>query len=108
MDLINICTKPNSEYVWILHLKDHFPKFSILYALKSKKALEIAYYIGLFVRHLVVLEILQYNDGRVFKGALLVFFKTHNIKLIDGRLRTPSTERLVKQANPVIKDQLRK
>ena len=107
-DLIDIRIKLNGEYVWILHLKDHFPKFSILYTLKIKKAFEIAYYIGLFVCHLVVLEFLQYDNGRVFKGVLLVFHKKHNIKLIDRRLPTPITERLVEQANAVIKDKLRK
>ncbi len=107
-DLINICIKPDSEYVWILHLKDHFSKFSMLYTLKSKKASEIAYYIGLFVRHLGVLEILQCDNDREFKGALLVFHKKHNIKLINWRPRTPRTQGLVEQAHAVVKDKLRK
>ncbi len=50
-DLIDMRTKPNSEHVWILHLKDHFSKFSILYALMGRSASEITYYISLFVRH---------------------------------------------------------
>ena len=107
-DLIDMRTKPDGEYVWILHLKDYFSKFSMLYALKSKKASEIAYYIGLFVRHLGVPEIFQCDNGREFKGALLVFLKKHNIKLINGRPRTPRTQGLVEQANAVVKDKLRK
>ncbi len=107
-DLIDIRIKPDGEYVWILHLKDHFSKFSMLDALKSKKASEIAYYIRLFVRHLGVPEILQCDNGLDFKGALLVFLKKHNIKLINGRPCNPRTQGLVEQANAVVKDKLRK
>ena len=42
-DLIDMRTKPDGEHVWILHLKDHFSKFSMLYALTSKRASEITY-----------------------------------------------------------------
>lgn len=101
-------TKPDSKYIWILHLKEHFSKFSMLYALESKKASEIAYYIGLFVRHLGISEILQCDNGREFKGILLVFLKKHNIKLINGHPRTPCTQGLVEQANTVVKDKFRK
>ena len=94
-DLIDMHTKPDDEYVWILHLKDHFPKFSILYALKSKKASEIAYYIRLFVRHLGMPEILQCDNSREFKGTFLVFLKKHNIKLINGHPHTPCIQKLV-------------
>ena len=54
-DLIDMRTKPDGKYVWILHLKDHFSKFSMLDALTSKRASEITFYINLFVRHLGVL-----------------------------------------------------
>ena len=103
-DLIDMRTKPDGVYVWILHLKDHFSKFSMLYALKSKRSSEITYYISLFVRHLGIPGILQCDNGREFKGALLLFLKKHNIKLINGRPRTPQTQGLVEQANAVVKN----
>ena len=105
-DMIDMCTKPDDEYVWILHLKDHFSKFSIFYALKSKKTLEIAYYIRLFVRHLGMPEILQCDNGQEFKGTLLIFLKKHNIKLINGRPRSLYIQKLVEQANALVKDKL--
>lgn len=95
-DLINICNKPDGEYVWILYLKDHFSEFSILYTLKSKKTSQIAYYIRLFIRHLGMPKILQCDNSQEFKGALLVFLKKHNIGLINGLFRPPRTQRLVK------------
>lgn len=57
-DLIDMRTNPEGEYVWILHLKDHFSKSSMLYTLTSKMAPEITFYINLFVRHLGVPGIL--------------------------------------------------
>lgn len=107
-DLIDMRTKPDGEDIWILHLKDHFSKFSMLYALTSKRASEITYYISLFVCHLGIPGILQCDNGREFKGALLLFLKKHNIMLISGRPQTPRTQRLVEQANSVVKDKITK
>lgn len=107
-DIIYIQTKLNCKYIQILYLKDFFPKFSMLYALKSKKASEIAYYIGFFVRHLGILESLYCDNVWEFKGALLVFLKKYNIKLINGRFRTLRIQELVKQTNTMVKDKFRK
>jgi hypothetical protein len=41
IDLIDIRHTPSGRYAWILHVKDHFSKYSQLYALKSKHALGI-------------------------------------------------------------------
>ncbi len=82
-DLIDMRTKHDGKLVWILHLKDYFSKFSMLYALTSKRASEITYYISLFVCHLEISCILQCDNGREFKGALLLFLKKQNIKLIN-------------------------
>ena len=82
-DLIDMRTKPDGSFVWILHIKDHFSKHSMLYALTSKKASEIAYYISLYVPHFGDPEIFQYDNGREFRGALLIFLKKHGIKLIN-------------------------
>ncbi len=87
-DLIHIRTKLNGQYIWILHLKDHFSKFRMLYDLTSKKASKITFYINLFVPHLAIPGILQCDNGREFKCALLVFLKKHNIKLINDRPQT--------------------
>ncbi len=106
--LIDIRMKSDSEYIWILHLNGHFSKFSMLYALTSKKASEITLYINLFVWQFGVLVILQCYDGREFKGILLLFLKKYNIKLINSRLQTPLTQGIVQQANAVVKDKIAK
>lgn len=107
-NLIDMHTKQDGEYVLILHLKDHFSKLSILYALKSKRSSEITYYIIILVHHLGIPGILQCDSGQEFKGALLLFLKKHNIKLINGRQRTPQTKGLVEQVNAVVKDKITK
>jgi hypothetical protein len=38
LDLIDMRHIPSLSLSWILHVKDHFSKFSILYALYSKHA----------------------------------------------------------------------
>ena len=51
IDLIDMRT-PDGEYKWILHIVDHFSKFSSSFALRSKHAVEVseklALWIGLF------------------------------------------------------------
>ena len=88
-DLIDIRKKPDGNHVWILYLKDYFFKFSILNALTSKRASEITYYISLLICHLGIPGLLQCDNGREFKGALLLFQRKHNIRLINGRPQTP-------------------
>ncbi len=74
----------------------------------SKRASEITYYISLFVRHLEIPGILQCDNGRKFKGTLLLFLKKRNIRLINRRPRTPQMQGLVEQANTVVKDKITK
>ncbi len=69
-------------------------------------ASEITYYISLYVSYFWVPRIFQCDNGREFKGALLIFLKKHGIKLINGRPRTPCTQGLVEQANAVVKNKI--
>ena len=84
-DLIDIRTKLDGEHMWILPLKNYFSKFSMLYALTNKRTSEITYYISLFVRNLGIPGILQFDNGREFQEALLLFLKKHNIRLANRR-----------------------
>lgn len=42
VDLIDMRHEPSGQYKWILHVKDHFSKYTQLYALKSKHSEPIA------------------------------------------------------------------
>ena len=50
-DIIDMRTKLDCFYFWILCIKDHFSKLTMFYSLTSKKASEITYYINLYVPH---------------------------------------------------------
>ena len=41
VDLIDFRSRPDGEYKWIMHVRDHFSKFSWAYPLKSKCASEV-------------------------------------------------------------------
>jgi hypothetical protein len=56
IDLVDMRHQPNRQYKWILHVKDHFIKFSCLYPLKSKQAEEVADNIKKAGLHMQLLE----------------------------------------------------
>ena len=56
----------------------------MFYALTSKKASKIAYYISLYVRHFGAHGIFQCDNGREFKGTLLIFLKNMALSLSMG------------------------
>jgi len=41
IDLIDMSSKPDGDYKWILHARDHFSKFSWTFPLTSKRASEV-------------------------------------------------------------------
>ena len=105
-DLIDIRTKSDGKHIWIPDLKDHFSRFNMLYAFTSKKTSEITYYISLFIYQLEIPGILHCDDRMEFEGALLLFLKKHNIRLVNRRPPTPQTQRLVEQTNALVKDKM--
>jgi hypothetical protein len=72
IDLIDIQHESSGNYTWILHIKDYFSKYSMLYPLHSKHASPIAACISEFIKHLFLPQIVQCNKGKEFKGALLI------------------------------------
>jgi len=51
-------------------------------------------------------KIIQCDNGKEFKGILLILLKQYGIKILNRRLRYPQTQDLVEQANGVMKTQL--
>jgi hypothetical protein len=72
IDFIDIRHKPSGQFKWILHIKDHFLKYTQLYPLKSKYAKLIAKAFALFIAAFLPLKIMQADNEKEFKGALLI------------------------------------
>ena len=95
IDLIDFRHQSDGRFKWIMHIKDHVSKFSALFAQTSKEVSECATSLGCFIKFLGEPEICQSDNGREFKGVLLILLKRHGIKIVYGRPRTPRTQRLV-------------
>lgn len=103
IDLIDMRHEPDGQHKWILHIVDHFSKFSSLIPLKSKRAVEVADAIAVWIGYFEPPAILQCDNGKEFKGVLLILLQKYGVKVINGRPRTPSTQGLVEQANGTVK-----
>jgi hypothetical protein len=99
--------EPLGQYKWILHIKDYFSKYTQLYLLKSKHAEPIVECFAQFITAFLPPKIMQADNGREFKGALLILLRKYGIQVINGALRSPQTQGLVEQANGVVEAKLR-
>ena len=91
IDLVDILHEPDGQYKWVLHIKDHFSKWTSLFALKSKTAAEVADALAVFIGFFGHPEIIQCDNGREFKRVLSVLLKQYGFKVINGRPLTPQT-----------------
>jgi hypothetical protein len=83
--------KPSGQFKWILYIKDHFSKYIQLYALKSKHAEPIAAAFAQFIAAFLPPKIMQCDNGKEFKGALLILLRKYGIQIVNGALRSPQT-----------------
>jgi hypothetical protein len=106
INLIDMRHEPSGQYKWILHIKDHFSKYTQLYPLKSKHAEPIADCFALFIAAFLPPKIMQADNGKEFKGALLILLRKYGIQVVNGAPRSPQTQGLVEQANGVVEAKL--
>jgi transposase InsO family protein len=98
VDLIDMRHEPSGQYKWILHVKDHFSKYTQLYTLKSKHAEPIAEAFAQFIAAFLPPKIVQADNGKAFKGALLILLRKYGIQVVNGAPRSPQIQGLVEQA----------
>lgn len=70
IDLVDMKSQRDGHMKWILHIKDHFSKYTTLYAMPNKKASTVAKYIYMFILHCGIPDILQCDNGTEFKGMI--------------------------------------
>ncbi|RFU36327.1 hypothetical protein B7463_g118, partial [Scytalidium lignicola] len=107
VDLIDMRHEPSGKYKWILHIKDHFIKYSQLYPLKSKESILIAKAFAQFIMAFLPPKIMQCDNGKEFKGAFLILLCKYGIRVINGKLRSLQTQGLIEQANGVVEVKIR-
>lgn len=100
-------TKPDGDYKYILHIIDHFSKYSCTFPLRSKEASETARRMATWIGFFGPPKILQCDNGGEFRGATLALLQGWGIRVINGRPRHPETQGLVEKANSTFKRKLR-
>ena len=71
MDLIDRRTRPDKDFQWILHCRDHYSKYSWAFALKSKEVRFIADKLITLFYQFGPCKILQSDNGKEFTAAVI-------------------------------------
>ena len=71
MDLIDMTYRPDGQFKWILHVKDHFSKFSWAYPLESEKVKSVAEKLLYQFYTFGPPFILQSNNGKEFVAQII-------------------------------------
>ena len=69
--LIDMSSRHDGEYRWILHMRDHYSKFSYTHPLTSKRASEVASKVMQTFCLFGAPKILQSDNGREFVAAVI-------------------------------------
>jgi hypothetical protein len=110
IDLIDFRTRPDKDYKWILHCKDHYSKYSWCYPLTSKEAQGVANNLMTLFYQFGPCKILQSDNGKEFTAAVIKNLKNiwPGLIIMNGRPRHPATQGLVERANATLCDILGK
>ena len=110
VDLIDMRScKTTDNYCYILHYQDHFTKFSVLKALRSKETTEVSHQLYGIFTIIGAPKILQSDNGNEFIGApLKKMMRTFwpDTKLVHGSPRHPQSQGSVEKANGDVKKML--
>jgi hypothetical protein len=74
--------------------------------LKSKHVELIADCFAQFIAAFLPPKVMQADNGKEFKGALLILLRKYGIQVVNGAPRSLQTQGLVEQANGVVENKL--
>ena len=107
MDFRNLECSCGKKHKWILHITDHYSKFSWLCALVQKTAEEVLQSVEKLFWLFGFPTVLHTDNGGEFKNKeIRAFCESHNIKLVHGVPRTPQIQGLVERNNRTVKENL--
>lgn len=100
MDLIDMRQSPDGDYKWILHIKDHFSRFCMLYPLRHDREQEVMRCILEWIAILGPPAILQTDYGAAFANEPVTrLAHEHRIQICHGSSGRPRSQGLVERAN---------
>ena len=71
IDLIDMRARPDGEYCWIAHARDHFTRFSWAKPMKSKEAKNVASFLFEIFMTFGVPRILHSDNGKEFVAQII-------------------------------------
>ncbi len=110
IDLIDMRSVEHNGFKWIFHAKDHFPKYSWLYPMPTKEAVNVAEILKSIFHQFGPPKILQSDNGREFVAKVILDLVKSwpGLLIINGRPRHPQSQGLVERGNAVAQQMLGK
>ncbi|CAF2953549.1 unnamed protein product [Rotaria sp. Silwood2] len=97
VDFIDMRCHPDGRFKWILHVKDHFSRFSWAYPLESKEAELVAEKLLNQFSLFGAPCILQSDNGKEFVARVIKTWV--DLAILNGRIRHSETHRLIERSN---------
>lgn len=100
VDMIDMRREPDGEYAWILHIKDHFSRFCMLYPLREGSHDEVVRCLLEWMAMLGPPAVLQTDNGAAFvSDAIARIAAEHHIAIRHSSAGRPRSQGLVERAN---------
>jgi len=108
MDLIDLNQYPDNGFKYILHVRDHFSRFSWGKPLTSKEPVVIAGILFEIFCQFGPPIILQSDNGKEFTAHVIekLVELWPSIKLVNGRPRHPQSQGLVERGNSILEKKI--
>lgn len=108
VDLIDMQSEADGDFRFILNYQDHLTKFTVLRALKTKTAEEVAHHLLDVFCLFGAPMILQSDNGREFANHIIKNLSEMwpSLKLIHGKPRHSQSQGSVERANQDVRDML--
>ncbi|XP_077289531.1 KRAB-A domain-containing protein 2-like [Arctopsyche grandis] len=109
VDLIDFQSQADGEYKFIMVYQDHFTKFVILRALKSKKVEEVASQLLSIFFLFGAPAVLQFDNGREFCNNIIENLKPiwPGLKIVHGKPQHTQSQGIVERANQDVENMLK-
>jgi hypothetical protein len=108
MDLIDMNQCPDDNFKYILHIRDHFTRYSWAKPLMTKEPVVIAGILYEIFCQFGSPIILQSDNGREFTANIIsnLVQLWPSLKLVNGRPRHPQSQGMVERGNSILEKKL--